>query len=297
MKKNKILILVVFSMAVTAAGPGWGQDQKQKLAPQYRRPEIEITAVPVAGGLYELRGGVSNAAFYVGKKSVYIFDTKMTPEEAGKMLSVISEVTSKPLSHIILTHSDGDHVGGLTGFPKGLAVIAHEATTLHMKAAFTSDGQKEFLPDISFSDGMSIQTGLGDIILKYFGRAHTDGDAIAFFPKEKAVICGDLIFVGRDPLIHRHKNGSAKGLIEVLKNIMSLDADTYLSGHADPIGKAELKNIILRLEEAKVKVEKLFAEGKSLEEVKKAMGIEESEGQRRWPSYAENLFQEMAEKK
>ena len=295
MRGNKILVAAL--LIVFASGSGLAQDQQQKLAPQYRRPEIEIKAVPISGGLYELKGGVSNSAFYVGEKGVYVFDTKMTPDEAREMQSVIAGQTDKSITHIVLTHSDGDHVGGLTGFPQGLAIIAHSGTSRHMEAAFTKDEQKAYLPDKIFTEEMSIQTGRAEIELKYFGRAHTDGDAVAFFPEEKAVICGDLIFVGRYPLIHRHKNGSAKGLILVLKKILNLEADTFLSGHADPIGRSELKEIIKQLEEKAVKVKEMFSAGKSLKEVKQAMGIEESEGQQRWPSFVENLYLELAENK
>jgi cyclase len=295
MRGNKILGPFLFVLIIS--GSGWVRGRQQKPAPQYRRPEVEIKALSISGGLYELKGGVSNSAFYVGEKGVYVIDTKMTPDEAGKMQSAIAGQTNKSVTHIILTHSDGDHVGGLAGFPQGPAIIAHLGTARHMEAAAADDEQKAFLPNTTFTDEMSIQTGQAEINLKYFGRAHTDGDAVVFFPKERAAICGDLIFVGRDPLIHRQKNGSAKGVIEVLKKILALEADTFLNGHADPIGRAELQMIIDQLEEKAAKVKELYSAGKSLEEVKKAMGIEESGGQRRWPSYPENLYLELAEKK
>lgn len=298
MRGNKILNTILLATVLTAIGSasgfGWGQEQ-QKLAPQYRRPQVEIKAVPISGGLYELRGGVSNAAFYVGENGVYVFDTKMTPEEAKKMQAVIFETTDKPISGIILTHSDGDHVGGLTGFSKEPWIVAHISTANHMEAAFDTEEQKAFLPDMAFFEEMSIRTGQSDLSLKYFGRAHTDGDTVIFLSKEKAAICGDLIFVGRDPLIHRHKNGSAQGLINVLKKILNLEADTFLSGHAQPIGRSDLEKMITQLEDKSVKVKNMFDAGKTLDEVKKAMGIETGEGQNRWPSFAENIYLELAD--
>jgi cyclase len=302
MRRNKILYTVLLTalfIGATSASafvPGWGQEQ-QKLAPQYRRPQVKIEAFPISGGLYELRGGVSNAAFYVGKSGVYIFDTKMTPDEAREMQSAIAEITDKSIAGIILTHSDGDHVGGLTGFSKNLMIIAHNDTAFHMEAAFDTEAKKAFLPDMTFSEEMSIRTGKSDISLKFFGRAHTDGDAVIFLKEEKTAICGDLIFVGRDPLIHRHKNGSAQGLIQVLNKILCLEADTFLSGHAQPIGRADLKKIVQQLEDTSAKVKKMFSEGKSLAEVKKAMGIEAGEGQGRWTSFPENVYLELVDRK
>lgn len=301
MKASKILpaglALLLAGLAFAASGMGWEQDQQQKLAPQYRRPQTKIEAVPISGGLYELRGGVSNAAFYVGEEGVVLVDAKMTPEEAAQMLSAIAGVTDKPLTTILLTHSDGDHVGGLTGFPREATIIAQERTARHMEAAFTTDEQKAFLPDITFSESLSLRDGDKEIRLKYFGRAHTDGDAAAFFPGEKVVVCGDLIFLGRDPLIHRTKNGSALGLITVLKKILALEAELFLHGHGSPISREELETLVRSLEEKAARVEALFHEGKSLEEVKKALGEETGGEQRRWPSYAENLYLELADRK
>ena len=66
--------------------------------------------------------------------------------------------------------------------------------------------------------------------LANFGPAHTSGDSIVFFPKERAAFVGDLVFLGRDPLVHRQKGGTSFGLARNLEGARrhletSLDRD------------------------------------------------------------------------
>ena len=63
------------------------------------------------------------------------------------MLAEIRKVTPEPVTTIILTHSDGDHVNGLPGFPKGLTIVAHENVKRDMeKAAADLPALKDYLP-------------------------------------------------------------------------------------------------------------------------------------------------------
>jgi len=109
----------VFILAIAAAA---AQTPQAKPVPQAPAP---MTVQPIAKGLYLVKGGSgANTAFYVTKKGVIVIDAKMTPEAAAAMLAEIAKVTPRPVTTIVLTHSDGDHINGLPGFPKGLKIFA-----------------------------------------------------------------------------------------------------------------------------------------------------------------------------
>src|SRR4029077_14455225 len=83
--------------------------------------------MPLSGGVDWVSGGAGgNAGFVVGSNGGVVIDAKMTADSAKQMLAEIGKVTPKPVTHVILTHSDPDHVNGLAGFPKGLVIIAHD---------------------------------------------------------------------------------------------------------------------------------------------------------------------------
>jgi len=276
---------------------------QQQASQQTQPPKQEVPPVSVQkvkGNIYQLKGGMgANTGFFIGEKEVLVIDAKMTEDAAKQMIEEIKKLTSHPISCIILTHSDRDHVNGLVGFPKGTNIISHENTRAHMDKAFQSAQEKAYLPNITFSDKLSLYPdGVPKgtrIDLIYFGPAHTDGDAIIYFPNEKVAFIGDLIFINRDMLIHRHKNGTSFGLVRVLKAIMNLDAEIFVHGHGDPATKKDIQNLIQSIEEKQIKIQAMVKEGKTLEQVKKIFNIED-QGMR-WPSLVEVIYLELTEKK
>ena len=101
----------------------------------------------------------------------------------------------------------------------------------------------------------------------------------------------------RDPLIHRQKGGSSFGLVSLLKSLLQLDADLYLSGHAEPVDKQAVAGLLTQIEQKQTKLKVLVAEGKQLNDVKEAFGITDPPvGGRRWPSLVEVIYRELTER-
>ena len=281
--------------------------QQQTSQPgQLLRQEVPpISVQNVKGNIYQLKGGVgANSGFFVGEKEVLVIDAKMTEDSAKQIIAEIKKVTPNPISYIILTHSDRDHVNGLVGFPQGRDIISHEKTRAHMRRAFQSAQELAYLPNITFSDRLSLYLGGVSrgtrIDLLYFGPAHTDGDAIVYFPDEKVAFIGDLIFIGRDMLIHRNKNGNSFGLVKVLRAILNMDAEIFVHGHGDLTTKNDIQNMIQNVEEKQIRIQALVKEGRTLEEVKKTFNIEDRPGQpegMRWMSLVEVIYLELTEKR
>lgn len=270
------------------------------------RPALPpLTVQTIAGGLHLVTGGSgANTAFYLTKDQVFAVDAKMSVESAAAMLAEIAKRTSAPLKTVIITHSDGDHINGLPGFPGGLVIVAHDNCKADIeKAAADLPALKDYIPNRTFDQlHQTLFKGEdGQIDLLYFGPAHTSGDIVAWFPREKAVFVGDLLFTGRDPLIHRHKNGNSFGYVKTLKGLLKLSpsVETFLSGHAGPLGRSDVEALIASMEEKQAKVKTMIDEGKSLEEVKSAFGIEDrpaAAGARRWLSLIEVIYLELTGK-
>ena len=263
----------------------------------------------IGGPLYLVKGGSgANTAFYVGAEAVIAVDAKMTADAAKQMLAEIGKVTPLPVKFLIISHSDGDHVNGLTGFPKDLTIISSVGTKKEMEEAFQGEKFAElrtYLPNKTFESESELMFKVPggkmvDIDLWHDVPAHTSGDTVIVFPEEKAAFIGDLAFIGRDPLIHRQKGGTVFGYLETLKKMIALEnVETYLSGHADPLTKADLKALLTTLEEKVGKVKAMIAEGKTLDEIKAAFGLAPSPAGQpaRWPSFVEIVYLELTEKK
>lgn len=239
--------------------------------------QAPLSIQPVRPGVYWAGGGGgANTGIIIGRNEVVVIDAKMTAESARAMLAEIGKLTPNPVKCVVLTHSDGDHVNGLAGFPKGLRIVSHANARGDMEQAFKGANQ-EALPAWLPNETLAAATKAFDIAgvrirLLHFGPAHTDGDLVMYLPDHKVAFTGDLIFVGRDPLIHLHKRGTASGLISTLRKLLELDVETYIAGHAAPVSKADIRTLLASLEDKQAKVKALIAQGGTLDEIRKELG-------------------------
>ena len=132
--------------------------------------------------MYEGIGNGGNSTVIVGNTSVIVVDAK-TSEAGGKaLLAEIAKVTPKPVTTVFITHSDGDHVNGIAGFPANVKVIAHENNKKEQEAAIAAGGRGAPPPDrlpsqVITKDG-EMMTIDGVRVMLHWGPAHTSGDLI-----------------------------------------------------------------------------------------------------------------------
>jgi glyoxylase-like metal-dependent hydrolase (beta-lactamase superfamily II) len=84
--------------------------------------------------------------------------------------------------------------------------------------------------------------------LKYLGRGNTVGDAIAYLPKERILIAGDLV----DSPVPYLGGGFPIEEVDTLKRVKELDVETLIPGHGGVLkGKAFLQQEIDLIEAVK----------------------------------------------
>ncbi len=242
----------------------------------------------------------------MGAKSVIVIDAKTTPAGGKELLDDIAKITPKPVTTVILTHSDGDHVNGLASFPMGITIIAHENNKKEQEAALAAGGRGAppagHLPTrVVTKNKESLKIDGEKLELFHWANAHTSGDLVVYLPAEKIVFTGDIIATQMpDPLIHAEKNGSSEGWITTTKGIVALNADTFIPGHGMVQTKNDIQARLTHTEEKRAKIKELVAQGKSLEEVRAAVGDPPpaAPGGRgpNFPSFTEVVYKEFSKK-
>ncbi len=207
--------------------------------------EKVVTVDKVKDNLFVLKGGGGNTTVFVGSNGVVVVDTKL----AGwgqPILSKIKELTPKPVTTIINTHSHGDHVSGNVEFPATVDIVAHENTKKNVEAWPAVYGLSNVFPNVvkesggkglpkrTFKDKMTIGSGADRIDLFYFGRAHTSGDAWVLFPSLRVMASGDVFPNKGIPIMDKNAGGSGVEFADTLTKAYRgvSDVDVIVTGHA-----------------------------------------------------------------
>ena len=219
---------LVLGMLVACGGIAIVSAAQQPAANTPRVVEVE----KVKDNLFVLRGGGGNTAVFVMANGVAVVDAK-NPGWGAPILAKIKELTPKPVTLLINTHTHGDHVSGNVEFPASVDVVVQENTKANMEKMPIFKDNNNGMAKRTFTDKMTIGSGADQIDLYYFGRGHTNGDAWIHFPAHRIVHSGD-IFAGKSvPLIDGNNGGSMREMPDTLKKAHAgiKNVEQIINGH------------------------------------------------------------------
>ena len=169
-----------------------------------------------------------NTTVLVTNEGVLLVDDKF-PQDADNILAMVKTVTSQPVKYVVNTHHHGDHTGGNPAMQKiGAVLVASENARQNM-----ADTKMPGQPVVSFDRSAIITLGGKRVELHHFGRAHTNGDTVVYFPAQRVLAAGDMYTFGNatPQLIDYSGGGSAKEWTKTLDGVLGLDFDTVVPGH------------------------------------------------------------------
>jgi len=241
------------------------------------RPPQPLTVHQLKQNIYWVEGSGGNSAVIVGTNGVIVVDTKTTAAAGAELVADVAKITPKPISTVFITHSDGDHVNGLASFPGGITIIAHENCKMEMQAAANTPAGAalaDHMPTRTVTKEAEDVTIEGvHLRLLHFTPAHTSGDLMVYLPDDKIMFTGDIIATQSPyPLIHLEKRGSSEGWATTINGILETDAATFVPGHGDVQTKADLQKRLGDETARRNQIKDLVAQGKSLDEVRQALG-------------------------
>jgi glyoxylase-like metal-dependent hydrolase (beta-lactamase superfamily II) len=262
-----------------------------------------LTVTKLADNVYYAAGGGGNSGIIIGNNGVVVVDAKINEQSAKALLAEIAKLTPKPVTDLIETHSDGDHVNGVQWFPAGITIIAHENDKAEQEAALKAGANTppaDRLPNrlVKGSSAKGVKEAVTlqgvHVQLHHWLPAHTSGDLVVFLPDQGIAFTGDIITSGTDPIIHLEKHGSSAGWVTSAEGIAALNAQKFVPGHGDVMTKAQVQAKVQQTKEKREKIVAMLKQGKSLDEIKAAFPSSAPAG--RFPGLPEIVSQEMAKK-
>jgi cyclase len=158
------------------------------------------------------------------------------PEHSKELLKALS---SLPGGHsvrtVFNTHWHWDHTGGNETLRKaGAQIIAHENTRLWLGTEVIEVWEDrtyparppQALPTSTFYY-KSNQLNFGDELVEYgwLGQAHTDGDLYVYLRKQNLLMVGDVLSVGRYPVLDYCTGGWSLGMRDATQKLLDLSND------------------------------------------------------------------------
>jgi glyoxylase-like metal-dependent hydrolase (beta-lactamase superfamily II) len=206
-------------------------------------PQAPPTAfAPIRGTVGYFTGQGGTIGYHIGKDGVVVIDAQM-PATAKICLDGIKERDGGRLIDILVnTHHHGDHTGGNPVFKGSVKqILAHanvprlqrEAAARQAAARPDAPAPEIVVADATFANTWEEDIGGERMALKYYGAAHTSGDAVVTFRKADVVHMGDLVFNRMHPFIDRPAGASIANWIKVLEGTVADHGNgtTYIFGH------------------------------------------------------------------
>jgi glyoxylase-like metal-dependent hydrolase (beta-lactamase superfamily II) len=254
----------------------------QGLIDDYVRQE-PLKVTKIADNIYFAKGGPNgndaNVCFVVGTTGVIVVDGKNSAESEKLVLAEIGKITDKPVNMGIILHSD--HETGITGLPAGIPLIAQVNAKKEILESKAADAlPAAYYPTKTVDKDESVTIDGVKVRFLNWGPAHTSGDLTVYFPDQRVAIVGDIIVTDfgltmtqiHGPGDNPDLGGSVAGWIEAVKGMLTLNADTYVSGHGDLFTKRDIRTKLLLIQDKYDKMKAMVAQGQSLDDIRVALG-------------------------
>ena len=242
----------------------------------------------------ESRKMSANCLWVVFKDYVLAIDANY-PWGAQEIIQEIRKTTKKPIRYVFNTHYNHDHTFGNGVFvDSGATVVSTKETAAEMKTLGQREwdegwggrsmtGYRREFPSLTFDQRLVFDDGVHRVELIKMGQAHTLGDGVAYLPKEKILVTGDL-FVNGNPWGNNvaDPNVDYDKWLTVLDTLASWNIKTVVPGHGE-LGTTEtLKNQRAFLADMLTQVRRGIKAGKSKEELVKEINLDKH------PVYGQN---------
>lgn len=193
-------------------------------------------------------GAIANLAFVVGGAAVAVVDSGGSRRDGAALLAAVRARTDLPVAYVVNTHLHPDHVLGNVAFRDAgapgtpTAFVGHARLArrlaeagpgylagmrrLQGEAAFA--GTEVVVPTIAVADRLELDLGGGRRLrLRAWPTAHTDTDLTVLDPATGTLLAGDLVFMGRLPVV----DGRLNGWLATMDELAGIGAARVVPGH------------------------------------------------------------------
>jgi glyoxylase-like metal-dependent hydrolase (beta-lactamase superfamily II) len=184
--------------------------------------------------VYVVSAGGSNSMFLVTQEGVVVVDAP--PGIGDKIFAAVSNVTDKPITHLIYSHAHKDHIGAANLF-ENVTIIAHNETAKILNERNDTDRP---VPNMNFNKEMNLTIDNQSLQLIYPGPYHQLGNIFVYLPEHKVLMAVDNVVPGGLLWKHLGVTPDVPTLINSIDQILALEFDVFVGGHGQPGTKQDI---------------------------------------------------------
>jgi cyclase len=247
--------------------------------------EARLQIREVMDGLYLIPGfdgsqSGGNVAVRVTSEGVIVVDNKFE-YSFDFITEQVRRVTDQPIRYVLNTHHHFDHAGSNADFMAVAEVISHDNARANIVR-----NEQGGAPRLVFTDQTAVFLGEAEVRMYHFGRGHTNGDAVVYFPDLRTVHTGDLFVYGDrldgsalSPFWDFGNGGSVVEWPATLSRLLELDFDTVIPGHGPVLTKADVRDFRAKMETVIDRVREAIASGVTRDEIAESVNTSDLD----WP--------------
>jgi glyoxylase-like metal-dependent hydrolase (beta-lactamase superfamily II) len=214
-----------------------------------RQGSSTVTATKLADNFVMLSGAGGNVLAVRGSDGILMVDSGL-PERSSELLDAVTQNLGAGTIRVLFnTHWHLEHTGGNDKIGRtGAKIVAQDNTKLWMSREILVEWQnnriyppraREALPNDTFFPHESprkLSFGNEQIQYGHMFQAHTDGDIYVHLPGPNILVAGDVLSVGKYPILDYSTHGWIGGMANACRDLLQIaDAQTRIIPGTGPI--------------------------------------------------------------
>lgn len=228
-------------------------------------------------------GYMNNNLVIIGDQGVVLVDAGSHRAVAEHIGKAIERITSKPVTHILVTHHHGDHHLGSVAFPDAKIVSSDYcarqiqdngrgmvAAMKRMTGLYIADEPRVPSETMPQNARRTLQLNGVNLELITPQTAHTDGDMMVWLPDDRVLASGDILVHAINP---NFVDGNLKKWIAVVDDILKMPIATVMPGHGALMQRQDVEHFRTIIADFYKAVEEIYKSGGAEADVRKKLDL------------------------
>lgn len=223
----------------------------------------------IKGDIYRFVDDRHRSVFLVTNEGIILTDPLNT-RAANWLKSELKKRFNVPVKYVVFSHNHSDHIYGAKVFDDPETIfVAHELAAQDIRITKANT----VVPDVTFKDDMVISLGGHTVELRYHGPNDGRGSISMLFQPEKLIFVVNWIVLGRMPW-QKLWSYDIQGMINSTTQVLELDFDVFVGGHADIGKKADVQRYLTYIQTLYSAVIDGIHAGKTLAQLKRDIKLD-----------------------